>query len=70
MNQSVHFPMAEASLRQDNNDEKTLMKIIRLFDVADIREYLFLFGQYYKPQIYFKNLLDLLYHLRFSSIRH
>ena len=42
MNQSVHFPMVEASLRQDNNDEKTLMKIIRLFDVADIREYFLL----------------------------
>ena len=34
--------MVEASLRQDNNDEKALMKIIKLFDVAEIRDYFLL----------------------------
>ena len=34
--------MVEASVRQDNNDEKTLMKMNRLFDVAEIRDYFLL----------------------------
>ena len=34
--------MVEASLRQDNNDEKTLVKMNRLFDVAEIRDYFLL----------------------------